>query len=221
MATGKYLMSEYFKFQKKGIEHSENLSSSCQLTHLISHLACHASDLKKKVKSKVDIEPVLLVYFSNLTKEIKSKDSLSKVSKTFFKEVKMNYRELQKDLSAILIGLSHFFTGHESVTVLSFWQFMVLNLCTYIAEEHAHFVFTILKDRAFTDQTNLQKFQGEILIFNELMWVLFHCNFEYNAYMAVRALRDVQFKVKKFCEGSDNKIERALQRAITNEQRQN
>lgn len=82
-----------------------------------------------------------------------------------------------------------------------------------VADEHAHFIFTILKDRAFTDQANLQKFQAELLIFNEFMWALFHCNFEFNAFMAFRTLRDIQTRVKRFCEASDNRIERALERA--------
>ena len=91
---------------------------------------------------------------------------------------------------------------------------MVAVTCERIADEHAHFVFTILKERSFTDQAQLQKFQVELHFFNKLMWVLFKCNFEYYAFMASRILRDVQYKVKRFCEASDNKIERALKWAL-------
>lgn len=81
------------------------MGTASQISSFINHLALHATDLHAKLKGKVDIEPVLLVYFSNFTKEIKSKDALSKISKTFFKEMKMNYRELKKDYSSILISL--------------------------------------------------------------------------------------------------------------------
>ena len=59
----------------------------------LSHLASHVPKLYR-ISKKIDIEPVLLVYFSHLTYQSISKDSLSKVSKTFFKDLKMNYRAL-------------------------------------------------------------------------------------------------------------------------------
>ena len=61
------------------------------------------------------------MYFSQLTYQSISKGALSKVSKTFFKELKMHYRLLQADLAGILCDLSAFFQGHESITVSSFW----------------------------------------------------------------------------------------------------
>ena len=74
------------------------------------------------------------------------------MSKTFFKELKMNYRKLPNDgFVNVLTHLSSFFVNHESQTVASFWQFMVAVTCERIADEHAHFVFTILKERSFTD----------------------------------------------------------------------
>ena len=51
------------------------------------------------------------------------------------------------------------------------------------------------------------------------MWVLFTVKFDFCAFLAPKLLRDVQWKVKKFCEASDNKIERALQRACERENR--
>ena len=96
---------------------------------------------------------------------------------------------------------------------------MVAITCDRVADEHAHFVFTILKDRSFTEQAQLQKFQSELLFFNNLMWVLFQCNFEYCAFLGTKTLRDVQWKVKRFCEASDNRIERALRKALERENR--
>ena len=93
-----------------------------------------------------------MVYFSSFTRTNISKDALSKVSKSFFKELKMHYRKLGVSFNQILTSLTCFFVGHESQTVASFWQFNVIITCERIADEHAHFVFTILKDRTFTDQ---------------------------------------------------------------------
>lgn len=119
--AGKYLMGEFFKLQKQDVSAShEKLRTSNQLTAFLSHLASHVPKLAKITK-KIDIEPVLLVYFSQLTYQSISKDALSKVSKTFFKELKMHYRLLQADLAGILCDLSAFFQGHESITVSSFW----------------------------------------------------------------------------------------------------
>lgn len=126
------------------------MRSSTNLTNFISHLATHVPHLSKASKL-IDIEPVLLAYFSSLTRTNISKDALSKVSKTFFKELKMHYRKLGPTFALTLINLSNFFVGHESQTVASFWQFMVMTVCERITDEHAHFVFTILKDRLFTD----------------------------------------------------------------------
>ena len=214
MPSGKYLMSEFFKLQKQEMSTSfDKLRTPNQIAAFLSHLASHVPKLYR-ISKKIDIEPVLLVYFSHLTYQSISKDSLSKVSKTFFKDLKMNYRALQADFASILCDMSAFFLGHESITVASFWQFMVAVTVDRVADEHAHFIFTILKDRTFTDQASLQKFQAELLVFNEFMWVLFHCNLEYNAFFAFRTLRDIQTRVKRFCEASDNRIERALERAI-------
>ena len=131
----------------------------------------------------------------------------------------MNYRKLGTSFTIMLTSLSNFFGGHESQTVASFWQFMTMNVCERIADEHASFVFTIMKDRLFTDQAQLKKFQAELLFFNNIMWVLYVNDFEYCRFMATRSLRDVQWKVKRFCEASDNRIERALRRAMEFEQR--
>lgn len=122
------------------------------LQTFISHLASHVTKLDKACQL-IDIEPVFLAYFSSYTRTNISKDALSKVSKTFFKELKMHYRKLgDNGFVEVLTSLSSFYMGHESQTVGSFWQFMVAITCERITDEHAHFVFTILKDRSFTEQ---------------------------------------------------------------------
>ena len=62
--AGKYLMGEFFKLQKQDISTShDKLRTPNQLTAFISHLASHVPKLAK-MTTKIDIEPVLLVYFS-------------------------------------------------------------------------------------------------------------------------------------------------------------
>jgi hypothetical protein len=45
------------------------------------------------VHQSIDVEPLLIAYFSNLSLQTIAKDALSKVCKNFFKEFKMNYRQ--------------------------------------------------------------------------------------------------------------------------------
>ena len=121
-----------------------------ELSSFIQHLAMQVTSVNEAHRL-TDVEPALIVYFSSLTRHNISKDALSKVSKTFFKEVKMNYRKLGANFTKIFVNLSNLFSGHESQTVASFWQFMVATTCERVADEHAHFMFTILKDRLFTE----------------------------------------------------------------------
>jgi hypothetical protein len=53
----------------------------------------------------VHIEPLLLVFYSNLSPTMVPKDALSKVSKTFFKELKLNYRN--QEFAKILMQRSN------------------------------------------------------------------------------------------------------------------
>ena len=68
---------------------------------------------------------------------------------------------------------------------------MVAVTCERVSDEHAAFVFTILKDYKFTDPDMLKKFQGELLFFNNLMWVLFTVNLEFCQFLGQRTLRDI------------------------------
>lgn len=157
MPPGKHLMGEFFRFIEQNVEPDPEMRSVCNLSHFIYHLALHIPRIHAG-SLQIDTEPILIVYFSSLTRINISKDALSKVSKTFFKELKMHYRRLGPGFTTMLTNLCNFFGGHESQTVASFWQFMIMNVCERIADEHASFVFTILKDRLFTEQAQLKKF---------------------------------------------------------------
>lgn len=83
-----------------------------------------------KINEKIDIEPLLLVYFSDYQPKSIPKDILSRVSKNFYKEMKMNYRSIE-NIEDIFATLFRFFslkiTPNE--TILSFFQFNTINLC--------------------------------------------------------------------------------------------
>lgn len=91
----------------------------------------------------------LVVYFSNYTVIKVPKDALSRVSKHFFKELKMNYRQLDH-LFPTLTTLFYFFDSTENETVKSFFQFNLVNVCEQISEEHFKFISSIIKERNFT-----------------------------------------------------------------------
>lgn len=89
------------------------MRSETNLANFISHLALHVPHLHSASKH-INIEPALIAYFSSLTRVNISKDALSKVTKTFFKELKMYYRKLGADFVSVLTNLSNFFAAHES-----------------------------------------------------------------------------------------------------------
>lgn len=113
IAPGKYLVGELFKFHQLEIAYDPVMQSVTALSGFIQHLSTHASAIDSAGKV-IDIEPILLVYFSSLTRTNISKDALSKVSKTFFKELKMHYRKLGTNFTTILVTFSNFFLSHES-----------------------------------------------------------------------------------------------------------
>ena len=96
------------------------MQSITATSSFISHLALHVPAIHQTTK-KIDVEPVLIAYFSSYTRTNISKDALSKVTKTFFKELKMHYRKLGSSFTQVLCSLTNFFVGHESITVASFW----------------------------------------------------------------------------------------------------
>lgn len=54
--------------------------------------------------------------------------------------------------------LFKFFEGHRVETVKSFFHFMVCITIDRLTDEHGKFVYTLIKDRNFTEKENLQKF---------------------------------------------------------------
>jgi hypothetical protein len=43
------------------------------------------------------------------------------------------------------------------------------------------------------------------------MKVLFHLDFKYNRYLALKIYRDIYYKVKRFCEFSDKRLEKSME----------
>jgi hypothetical protein len=70
-----------------------------------------------------------------MTDKIVTKDGLSKVSRHFYKEVKMNYRKFDFHLKEHLFILLRFFETNPSVTVRTFFNFNMIILCETIATE--------------------------------------------------------------------------------------
>lgn len=80
-------------------------------------------DKLHQVSKIIDIEPLFIAYFSDLSEQTISKDALSKVTKNFFKEFKMDYRRFNENAQfvRILRTMGHFYEGHQSETVRSFF----------------------------------------------------------------------------------------------------
>lgn len=55
----------------------------------LAHMTIHLPKLQKIENMKwIQLEPILLVFYSNLSPSMIAKDGLSKVSKNFFKDLK-------------------------------------------------------------------------------------------------------------------------------------
>jgi len=152
--SGKHLIQEYYKLMKADI--LIEFKTANTISFYLSHMTIHLDNLFK-ISQQLNIEPILLVYFSDLCGIKISKDALSKVSKNFFKEVKMNYRSIPA-IQDIFVPLFKFFEGHQSDTVKSFFHFMVCITFDRLTDEHGKFVYTLIKDRQFTEKENLAKF---------------------------------------------------------------
>lgn len=118
-----------------------------------------------------------MVYFAFLTDKIITKDALSKVSRHFYKEVKMNYRNFDFKLKDHFFSLLHFFESCPSTTVKTFFNFNMIILCETIATEQMKLAMCATNERAFVTQAGLDKFTNELLIANEINKVLFHNTF--------------------------------------------
>ena len=120
----KNLVAEFFKFQKDKLssisDSTLQLNTSEKLIHNINLISIHVENLYKIDKHSLDIEPILLVFFQQLSNTKKSKDALSKVSKQFFKDLKLKYRELE-NLSWIMCCILKLFEGHGLLMQSSNW----------------------------------------------------------------------------------------------------
>ncbi len=114
--NGKFLMSEFYTYQDKQMH--EPLFTANQVTNFLAHLSQHVGKLNE-VSAVIDIEPLLIAYYSDLSGQTISKDALSKVCKNFFKEFKSDYRRHSENgqFTKVLRTMHHFFEGHRSETV--------------------------------------------------------------------------------------------------------
>jgi hypothetical protein len=137
----------------------------------------------------VKIEPLLLVFFCELNLQLIPKEAMSSVSRQFWTELKQNYRS--PDFAQTLIDVHHFFEWLDIQPDVRSWiHFQIMITCEKLIEEHANFTYTVLRDRNFTEQQGLQKFQQELDIFNAFQIVLSTCNLKMVRYGAIRNLRD-------------------------------
>jgi len=150
-----------------------------------------------------------------------SKDTLSRVARQFFKELKANYR-LLSNLSKIVVYCMKLFEGQGQLMMSSqatclasggqnkpvaaavgplqvdqqinqsFIQFMFMNFCDSLVEEHQKYVFTLVRNKNYGVPEHVDKFKCEMLRFNHFSAILAHIDFEHCKYFAVRALRDIQ-----------------------------
>lgn len=88
-----------------------------------------------------------MVYFSILSDQIITKDALSKVSRHFFKEIKMNYRHFGDQLCETLFTLKKFFEASLFDTVRTFFEFNFVILCETLATEQFKLALTVTKER--------------------------------------------------------------------------
>jgi hypothetical protein len=70
-----------------------------------------------------------------MTDKIITKDALSKVSRHFYKEFKMNYRNFDFKMKDHMFTLLHFFESNPSPTVKTFFNFNMIILCETIGTE--------------------------------------------------------------------------------------
>lgn len=115
-----------------------------EIAILIVKLVTHVRELYD-AGTCYDLEPLfcklvfliiyVVVYFSFMTDKIITKDALSKVSRHFYKEVKMNYRNFDYKLKNHMFSLLHFFEANSSQTVRTFFNFNMIILCETIATE--------------------------------------------------------------------------------------
>ena len=88
-------------------------------------------------------------------------------------------------------------------------QFMIMNVCDKLAEEHQKYMFTLVSRKHFSDDDVIDKFKLEILRFNHFGKTLAHNDFVHCKYHSVRAGRELQRSARRLCEIVDHKIERA------------
>lgn len=227
------------------VENEEmELSTSSKLVHNLNLLCLHIENLYE-VDEVLDIEPIMLIYFQKMAQSKQSKDVLSKVSRQFFKDLKLNYR-LIPNLSMVMRSVLKLFEGQaqlmmsqqasfssgrtprqvagSTVTSMpaldlgvdqqineSFIQFMFLNACEVLVEEHQKFMFTLVNRKNYAIQENVDKFKEELVRFNHFSAIVAHIEFDHCKFFAVRVQREIHKQSRRLCEIVDTKIQRVLE----------
>jgi len=149
LRSGKHLVQEYYKMQAD-LPFHKLFSNYERVQSYLAHMTVHLPTLFKIESLQfVPLEPILLVFYSNLSPTMVAKDGLSKVSKNFFKDLKLNYR--RPEFAQTLIDVHRFFEWHDE-SVRSFIHFQIMITCENLIEEHANFTYTVLRDRAFGEK---------------------------------------------------------------------
>ena len=148
--SGKDLLAEYFKFQQTQKDDSllefefltyEAVSMTLdKLSTHIQPLACIQKVIElESLFSKKHFSPKslihIVVFFAMFSTQIITKDALSKVSRSFFKEFKMNYRRYPEEIFPFISTLLKFFDCSPLETVKTFFVFNVIILCETLAVE--------------------------------------------------------------------------------------
>jgi hypothetical protein len=158
--SGKDILAEYFKFhlQQKDeriLDFKFRTYEEVALT--LDKLASHLQSLKE-IQKIIELEPLLckkpiliikVVFFSFLSDQLITKDALSKVSRSFFKEFKMNFRRFPFSTHLIVTTIMKFFEYSPSDTVRTFVIFNVIILCETLAAEQFNMAVTVSREKNF------------------------------------------------------------------------
>eukprot|EP00347_Sterkiella_histriomuscorum_P007334 403349349 len=213
MKNGKKVIGEFFKFQSKIKTTDSSLLGFEKLTYdqlnqFVNNLALHVNELWK-IQQLLDIESLLLVYFSTMSEKQPPKDALSKVSKNFFKEFKMNYRKYD-NVYEMFKTIYKFFELPQNQTIRTFIEFTLINLSEQLSEEQFNLALIIFREKNFVSQENLDKFVFEIQKCNDLIKFLFFLDTD--NYRCIRTVREIQHKCKKFTEFAQRRIEKIIEK---------
>ncbi|CDW79194.1 UNKNOWN [Stylonychia lemnae] len=134
---------------------------------------------------------------------------INNLAQNFFKEFKMNYRNVAS-VYKIFNVIHKFFETTQNQTIRTFIEFNLVNLCDTLAQEQFKMALHIFNEKNFVSQTNVDKFTNELLKINDFIKFLFFLNT--GAYQCIRTVREIQYKVKKFTDVAQRRIDKVIER---------